>query len=184
MLSLQVAWYPAGRAPETEAVRLARFERIALSVERASWRASGDEWPYPAEELAALLVMEGWYESKFVWRVHAGKCRLKLGECDVAIDSRGRLFAKAAGTWQVQASQLVPFREWRTLTGTDQASTDRAAWAAAKILSASRKRCGRGNYWPEATISLYATGRSCRWRGAPQRARTFRRLLRNHFKSP
>lgn len=130
-------------------------------------------WPGTKLDLVLMLVTKGWWESRFAVHVQAGKCGPR--ECDAYKDHyTKKIVHRAASYFQVQATGLVPMKEWRTLTGLDYEPTRRAAWAAAKVASASRNRCARSpGSWEFVTVSAYASGRSCSWRGAHQRVRWF-----------
>lgn len=177
LLALPAAWYPPGREPETEAQRVARYGVIADAIDHASRRATACEgagcaplWPWPRDELVAVLAAQGWWETRYAHHVHAGRCRRH--ECDTR---NGR--ARAVSPWQIQMTALVPRAEWSTLTGTGFEPTERAAYAAAKVLASSRARCAKSEAWAAPTIAMYATGARCRWRGARVRAATVGRLL-------
>lgn len=97
------------------------------------------------DELAMGLFTIGRFESYFSQHVHEDRCRVDIGECD---------FGRAKSNFQVQATSIVPLEVWRTLGGTDQDSTDRAARAAATVLAKSW-HCGS----PRRVFRGYATSR-------------------------
>jgi hypothetical protein len=176
MKALPLLVYPKGMDPETAEQRDARFEVIATAIDKVSSMAVCEGrsescrrvWQGSKQELAAMLVMKGWAESKFMFRVHQDKCH--DDECD-AHKHGNSIVHRSKSLWQVQASRAVPASEWITIGGTDLESTKRAAWAASKILAAARGRCspGAARGWEMPTISGYATGFSCRWSKAPKR---------------
>ena len=129
-------------------------------------------WKGKKEQLAFLLLTQAYFESRFARNVHAGNC--EKHQCDAYKDRNGQVRHKATSIWQIQATSLVPKNEWATLAGLDQASTDRAAYAAAKVLSAGYRRCRtiRG------AISQYAGVARCDWPGAKYRAAFYERMLR------
>lgn len=113
--------------------------------------------------LAALEVTQGFWESRFALHVHQDKCRIKIGECDAG---------RAKSVWQLQATGLVPRDVWVRIGGTDLASTTLAARGAARVLTTGLQKCGD----IEGAISMYATGSLCRWKGAPERVRFYRKI--------
>lgn len=174
--------YLPGTAPETPAETRARYgtiaTAIALSAQRATCEGQTESctriWPGPTWQMASLLVTEAWFESRLMWRVHAGQCG--PGECD-AFRRGGQVFHRSRSLWQIQASELVPREEWETLSGTDLISTTRAAWAAARVLSSARRLCSpHGGFSPESTMAAYATGNSCSFAQSKMRAHWYLRI--------
>jgi len=169
-----VPWY----GDVEEAGRDARMATIATAIVEASNEATchgrdaecKPAWPGTREELAALLVTLGWYESRFARHVHANQC--KPFECDETIirdPKTGRItrrYFAARSPWQVHWSG--PTRaHWKKIRGLDLDSTRHAARAATAVLVGARGKCRT----LEGTIANYATGRSCKWSQAKQRAR-------------
>ena len=154
--------------------RTARLTVVATAIDGASARAvCADEpegcrriWPGTRKELSMLLLTQAWHETRLAKRIHEDRCRPK--ECDGG---------RAKSLWQMHASHVLPRNVWATIGGTDQASTSRAAWYAARYLAGSRHRCAKGGDWVAPTISAYATGNVCEWRGARKRERLFWRLM-------
>ena len=188
MIALPAAHYPRGLDPETEQERQARYETIAQAISQVSRRAvcegAGDApceriWPGSAEELAAALVTVAWHESRFVLRVHQGKCR--RDECDARKGPGGAIYHLARGLWQVHSSGIVPRDVWRSSVGTTLDRTTTAAWGAALALSHGRRTCAKAakgkHGWVAPTFSSYATGFSCAWSGSFAREQTYRRVL-------
>jgi hypothetical protein len=183
ILALLLSYAPWHEDAKREAPgdRAARMAVLADGIHEATVRATcqGLEpctpiWPGPATELAAALARIGWFESRYASHVHAGRCRRY--ECDATKLKNGRIIFRATSTWQLQSSRLVPMAEWRTLAGTAQEPTSRAAWAAARVLAASYTRCAMpGQDGLVGAVSLYATGRTCRWPRAAQRVSLIRR---------
>lgn len=63
------------------------------------------------------------------------------------------------------------------MDGLGRVSTFTAAYAAAKVLGASRGRCGAHAVdWEAAMFSGYAGGFSCQWSGAARRVALYRKL--------
>ncbi len=121
-------------------------------------------WRGDRAELAFLLLAQAYFETRLALHVHQGRCRSHLGECDSG---------RAIGLWQLQAGGHLPKERWSTLAGTDLAATTRAAWEAARALSRGRNYCGSLT----GAVSLYATGRTCRWVPAAKRADYVRLLI-------
>lgn len=124
-------------------------------------------WQGDPRVLAFLLLGQAYFETRLARHVHAGRCRTKIGECDSG---------RAISLWQLQAGHHLPKEKWETLSGTDLASTRLAALEAAKIVSRSHNFCGSMS----GAISLYATGKSCRWAPSKQRVQFIRRLMELH----
>lgn len=118
-----------------------------------------------AQKLRALLITIGNHESGFAKHVHEHRCR--VDECDGG---------RAVSNWQFQRVPDVLGHSikdiWYSYRGSDQESTDNAAWAAALMLIRGFKNCGS---W-EGSISQYATGGGCHWKGAQKRIETFHRV--------
>jgi hypothetical protein len=158
--------------PAARAERLSHVARgVAVAADLATcegeWSTDPEctpAWP-PARktELLALLISQGWWESRYARHVHEGRCRTEIGECDGGM---------ARSPWQIQRSALVPAEEWRQMDSADSASTEIAARASARILAVGRSRCGSA----EGAIASYATGKSCRWSPAATRLRHARRI--------
>lgn len=134
---------------EPEPARDARLGQLAVDITSAT----------EDTEEAAALVMLAWEETRLSARVHAMGPRR---------DTRGH----AISLWSLHSWNLVPYTEWRTLGGIE--GTGRAAVAAVRVVRWSRARCGS---W-EGAFALYATGKRCRWSGAPNRAWQHRRITR------
>lgn len=145
---------------ETEKERAVRLSVIAKAIETSSTTI---KWSGSQRELATLLIVQGWSESRFAKHVHEGKCRVKQGECDAG---------RAVSPWQLHAGYSFRRAEWKSAEGADLKATTVAAKRAAQVLSRGRNFCKS----IQGAISLYATGASCRWKGAASRLSLFRRL--------
>lgn len=170
--------------------RSAWLADVARSIESAAYHATcsgpwaeADEtickavWPKSQlPELAGLLLTTGYYESRLLKRIAAGRCR--RDECDATKLPDGRVWHRARGLYQIQNSGLLPSGEWARLAGVREVPMHRSAYAAARILAASRARCARfgGSDAFVATLSGYGTGMSCSWRGAKPRADMAKRI--------
>lgn len=147
---------------ETEKERTVRLSVIAHAIQTATEKTP---WRGSRRELATLLVVQGWSESKFAKHIHEGKCRIKQGECDGG---------RAVSPWQLHAGYSFRKPEWKTAKGSDLKATSIAALQAARVLSKGRNFCAS----VIGAISLYATGHSCSWKGAHKRHQMWLRLLR------
>jgi hypothetical protein len=171
---------PRYEAPEDRAVRMVVIaEAIASASERATcaepWATLDAPcrriWPGGAIELAALLLSLGYLESGFAEWVHAGRCRLAIGECD-ARKSNGVWVVGAKSPWQIQRTGYS-HAVWGDLEGTGEWSTFVAAWTAARVVSGARSMCAYrrpGLPWLAATLSAYGSGSTCAWPRATRRA--------------
>jgi|SRR5690606_3436996 len=145
---------PAWKGDEQEANREDRIEIIAESILKAS-----QENPFlgSSDEMAYLLINQGWWESKFAKHVHEGNCRVSIGECDSG---------RAGSPWQLQYGHWFPKKEWDKIVGADLEATTLAANRAAITLNKSVNLCisRHGNnpamyaFW---ATSAYATSKSC-----------------------
>ena len=138
---------PPAYTDADEPDRQVRMTTIAHAVhqatERASctgqWQEAGCEpiWTGRPEDLAALVVTKGWWESRFARNVHAGQC--KPYECD-PVSRAGRVVHLARTPWQFQKTGYsAPF--WADMVGTDLEPTRNAAWVASIILSRGYSAC-------------------------------------------
>jgi hypothetical protein len=174
---------PPWHGDRKEPNRSDRIQTIALSTERATVQATcdlGDDecrpiWPDDrGSDLEILLAVVAWHETRLARHVHENRCR--RWECGAYV-RRGEVYFRSRGVWQIEESPLTS-AEWHRIRGADQASTDAAAWAAAKALSHGLRRCGtlRG------ALSLYATGKRCSWSGADARMVTYKKLQKRAAK--
>jgi hypothetical protein len=174
---------------ETDEERLARLETIAQAINDATLFAvcAKDARPLPplpgeakeeegqpctpvwrgdARQLAFLLLTQAYFETRLARHVHEGRCRVSQGECDSG---------RATSLWQLQAGGHLPKERWEKLSGADRAATTHAAFEATRALSRGRNHCGNLS----GAISLYATGRTCKWQPAQERVAFLERLARN-----
>jgi hypothetical protein len=162
-----------------ETGRIARLERIALATNGAVDRATCTNEPEECrplwsvserDDLTLLLVALAWHETRLARHIHENRCGRY--ECGPYFRD-GKLYHASRGPWQLERSAFIA-EQWDAVQGSDQTSTNAAAWGAVKVLAHGRRRCGtlRG------AVSLYATGKRCSWSGADERMRTFRRLQR------
>ena len=168
LLSLPHAWEERAEPPDARAERLAR---VAVAVERARERAiRGPDpvWPGAGFDLAVLLLARAQSESHLTGRIQAGRCRKY--ECG---RRRGGP-ARWVSYWQIAESPVVPRSEWRRLAGSDQASVDRAAWAAARVLAVGYRKCGTIH----GAISIYRGKSRCAWPGARGGLRVYQKIRR------
>jgi len=125
-------------------------------------------WQHEPAKLAYFITMQGWYESKFEERIHAGKCLRH--ECDAVFwntPSGKKIFMyhQARTPWQLHKTFYISSEEWKSMIGTDLASTTLAATVSGRILGFTRNRCKSDL----GAIGLYATGKTCKWAGAQGR---------------
>jgi len=167
---------PPAYTDREETGREARMRTIAEAVTQATERACcegyGEScepiWNGRPEDLAALIVTKGWWESRFALNVHEGKC--KPYECDPAKSMRGHITHLARTPWQFQRTGFsAPF--WNDMVGTGLQPTRNAAWVAATILSRGYNACRSF----EGALAWYAVGR-CNYSKAGNRHVTFRKL--------
>lgn len=145
---------PVWKGDVEEKNRQDRIEVIAESIYKAS-----QEKPFlgSSDQMAYLLINQGWWETKFAKHVHEGNCRVEIGECD-----RG----KAGSPWQIQYGHWFPKNEWDKLIGTDSEATTAAAMKAADILNKSVNLC-ISRYGSKPMLhtlwatSAYATSKTC-----------------------
>lgn len=166
---------------ETEIARRDRLEVIATAINYASSAVTCDgygpeceaEFPGTKVEIAFLLITTGRFESGFAENVHKDRCRPY--QCDVSIDIYGKIHFRARTPWQMQRHGEAKLY-WDHMMGADQLSTNYAAYAAARMLSRSKRACGS----IPGAISMYAHGRSCQWKHANERAFYYYGLLKEY----
>ncbi len=164
------------RDTETAEEREVRMSVVDRSLVYASDRAtcSGEYdvpgchkwWTGSKKSLQVLLVVQAKYETNFAQHIHEGRCRLHLKECDGG---------RAKGLWQLHAGGTVTKEEWEQFEGTSLENTKVAAWAAARVMMRSLGAC-KGDL--EGGFAMYATGNSCTWSGAKERADLYRQLMK------
>lgn len=175
LLSLPPATVPPSspryEAPDARVARLGVIgTAIASAATRATctgaWRAQECRrtWPGSTVEIASILTGLGYLESGYASWVHAGKCRVEIGECDGG---------QARSPWQLK--QHVHTEDaWAELEGAGEWSTFQSSWAAVRVLSSARQVCSRwapSSPWLASTLSAYARGYACTWPRASARAR-------------
>lgn len=172
---------------ESDTERYARATILAQAMVEASAQATctGDwatlvdckpVWPASEQnQLVALLITQGFWESRFAQHIHADHCGPH--ECDPAKLPSGLVFHRARSVWQIHAGGSVSGSEWWQMSGDKQWPTFVAATAAARILALSRGRCGFAGNWELGTISAYAGSISCAWSKAGPRLSFYRMIL-------
>lgn len=141
---------------------------------QGDWAGSDDcarTWPGRPEELAALLVTTGYWESKFLARIGQGRC--EKWECDAHKDAKGKVYHRARGYFQIQASTAITMFEWRHMVGRGEYRAFVASATSARLLS--RHYAGCKNI--QGAISGYATGGRCDWSKAGRRMTTYKAVL-------
>lgn len=126
-------------------------------------RSCSPVWYGSPKDLAFLLLTQAYFETRLAAHIHAGACRVKLGECDGG---------KAASLWQLHHGRQLSKERWKKLSGTSFPPTARAAYEAARALGRGRNHCRS----MAGAISLYATGKTCSWAPAQQRLKFSARL--------
>ena len=164
---------------EDEEQRKERMEVIAKAIADVSLRATCKDihdkkdckkiWGGTPKQLAALLIQQGYSESGFSHHVHAGNCR--DDECDAFKRKDGTIVHLARSSWQMHHTRYTT-KYWDKMEGTDYISTWNAAAAATKLLSRGYASCGS----IYGTISQYATGKTCDWKGARKRVTMYKNL--------
>lgn len=136
-----------------------RMAVIAGAIDDA---AKLTEFPGAKNELRAALFAVGRYESRYARNVHEGRCAPR--QCD-----QGR----ATGVFQVWPLWFDG-KDPKRGVGTQTQPTLISTMAAARALADGKRQCGT----LLGMMSVYATGNTCRWRGAKERERLARRLER------
>ncbi len=110
-------------------------------------------WNGTQEQLAAVLIGLGWYETKFGRRFQLGQCG--PDECDAA--RRGNTIVhRARGIWQLQNNGVIYSEEWRDSVGLTAENVNIASYAAAKTFIGRSTDHSSGNY--VGMIFSYGTG--------------------------
>jgi hypothetical protein len=158
-------WYQ----DRAEVGRAERMTTIAIAITTAAH--STPEWKRSPEELAAFLVMQGMWESRYNRRVHAGQCA--ADECDPS-HRRGVKIWTSRSVWQLKQGKLND-EAWAALSGLELEPTSNAARLAAARSSEAYRRCGgtiRG------AIIGYARGRcEAKFDQTEMRLGTYERVL-------
>lgn len=163
------AWHGDLETPEERSDRLTLIaEAISdASAEATCTPPAKDDcvpvWSGERRELAFLLLAQAHFETHLARHVHEGRCRVTAGECDGG---------RAVSLWQLHAGPQLSRERWQSLIGAGKDPTQRAAFEAAKALGRAKNHCGT----TRGAIALYATGKSCTWEGANERAALARRL--------
>lgn len=163
----------AYRDPEELCKNVDRLEVMAEAITVSTHNRLCSEakekicWKEGHEKLAFYMTSMAYNESKFLERIHAGKCQ--TNECDPVFKwwngQKYLAYHKAKTPWQLHKTIYVKDAEWDTMLGTDLESTLIAAYAASRVFTWSRNRCKSDI----GGFALYATGKRCRWEGAGQR---------------
>lgn len=164
---------------ETVDQRVRRMQVAASAVDAVTERATCSGlyktesckrlWIGSKKDLALLLITKAWWESRFARNVHEGNCA--KWECDATKLRNGQIVHRARSVWQLQKTGLMTDAEWKEMEGAGYHATRTAAWAAARVLSRGRNRCG-SNY---GALSFYARN-TCEWQGAHLRIVYFQKL--------
>ena len=169
VLSVLLTFPPYYLDKETKTERSDRMETIAMAVVSVADQATCQEdfkstkekkctkfWHGSRDSLIALLLTQGFNESRFSKNVHEGKC--KKYECDPYKDRNGEIVHRARTSWQIQ-QHLHSEKYWDSMVGVTYQPTRIAAGVAATILFNSYSKC-KG---VKGAIAMYATGQHCSW---------------------
>ena len=175
-ISIILTSLPVPKVDQDEPERIRRLQSIAISIARASNRATCRE-EFKAEdckpiagdvnELAAQLIVLANSESNLKRNVHADECGPH--ECDaVRYRLKGvvHIIHRARSLWQLHKAPSWTDAHWQAISGTSQAATNLAAWDAAKLLAGGRGTCGS----TAGSFASYATGGQCKHHEAQRRA--------------
>lgn len=177
-------WHGDSELPEERLERLSMVaDQCASAIDNARCKGAWNDadWCKPAWDdspqlLGAALVTLWLFESRGARHIHAGRCRLSLGECDPYL-YRGRLVAGSISPWQFKLSPTV-HDLWADASASASDPTPVATFAAclgaARTFSRGYNGCGRSL---EGAFARYARGNACHWSGAGRRADFARRLL-------
>lgn len=174
---------PYAPPPAAEAAQAARQSFLStLSVELASvteeatctgpWAEYVEcqrIWPGNPRELAAAVLAVGKHESLLDPRIQRGECKVWSRtnvECDGVKLLDGSYFFRAQSVFQLHGR----FRE--PVVGLEWFAVRNAAKQAVRVLVAAKARC---KTW-EGMFAAYAGTRSCYYRGAKHRARSFQQI--------
>jgi len=169
--------------PGQEAAKEARKAFLStLSVELASvtdealcqgpwseYRECVRIWPGSQVELAAAVLAVGQHESLLSERIQKGDCRVWSAtdkECDAIKLPDGSHYFRAQSVFQLHGRFSEP------VVGLEWFAVRNAAKQAVRILAASKARC---RTW-EGMFASYAGTRSCAYRGAAGRVKTFQSI--------
>lgn len=178
ILALLVQVQPAeSDRHEPPASRAQRLEGISVGVARAVFRATCRErWQAPsctpiaddpiavAADDMAIIVEESNHLAK---RVQAGQCAPK--ECDpkwVRVHGVMHLMHLARGLPQLHRQSGWSDAYWELMAGLSQESVDASLWEATQLFQADLAYCAS----LEGAFARYAKGKSCKWKGAAERA--------------
>lgn len=152
---------PAWHEDQAELARVERMTTIAIAITAAS---GGDL------KLAALVIMEGEWETRYNRRVHAGEC--ERWECD-PVSHRDTVRHTSITPWQLKQNSMSR-DAWLAMVGTGVEPTTLAARESARRLTLGLKRCRS----IKGAITLYAVG-SCgaKYHQADMRAASYRKIL-------
>ena len=165
------------KVDRNEANRNDRLTSIAIAENRAAERATctGDFAVEGcrriiANRTEAAAILTEWADAETALRknVHAGQCR--DNECDpikMWDGSKVTVQHRARGLWQLHRLAAWSNELWNSMHGLEQQNTDAAAWEAIKRFQMARGVCG-GSI--EGAFANLATGNSCTWKGAHERA--------------
>ena len=181
VLAILLSLEPAHNDHETWSQRTERLTYIADAIDQASAEATCEApfgtddcapiWKGSRQELATLLAVNGWVESKYALNVHEGKCR--PWECDSIKGKDGKVVFRARTPWQIHQSTYLVTGEWKGMFGSSSEATKVAARVAARILSDSYGVC---RTIPGA-LARYG-GAACTWKGVGYRYKLWQTIVK------
>ncbi len=179
ILSILLALEPAHGDAETWVERTSRMEYIAEAIDEASAKATCEApfasddcapiWKGSRKDLATLLAVNGWVESKYARNVHEGKCRPY--QCDSIKGKDGKIVYRARTPWQIHQSSYLHAGEWKAMFGSSPEATKVAADVAARILSDAYGVCKT----VPGALARYG-GAACTWKGVGYRYKLWQRI--------
>lgn len=124
-------------------------------------------WNGDPERLSWILYTLAELEGGLKKNVHEGNCG--AGECDPIFKEENGYKVlvghRARTLWQLHKTNFMTFDQWDDMVGSDLQSTTLAATIAGREISWFKSRCKTES----GALSIYATGKSCKWSRAPKR---------------
>jgi len=127
--------------------REGRMATIAFTQVEVGAQLAGEEFPGTQEELVALLMTAGWWETRYNKRIHAGNCH--ADECDGG---------KARSVYQIQMNGTYPDEIWEDSVGLGMVPTFFATMGAGLSFSAAWRACHEA-YGIRGVWAAYGIGR-------------------------
>jgi hypothetical protein len=136
-------------------------------------------WKGESERLSWMLYTLSELEGGLKKHIHEGKC--KWDECDPVfkmLPSGEKIFVRhrARTLWQLHKTNFLTKQDWSDIVGTSLESTLLAAQIAGKEISWFKEICGT----EKGALSIYATGKTCKWSEAPGRVNKIDSNMKNY----